>query len=135
LKTTFQVVSILIGFEYCTNLLQHKKVESDDNLRFYILMRLYECSILDGKYGRAVDYLDKAQKIKPSDILANYWTAEANELIGNAEKAIRTYQDIVANITPISDSLRGYLNKQIERVKTKGPKSPSPMPGLKYMSY
>ena len=123
------------GYEYCTNLLQHKKAESDDNLRFYIYMRLYECSIIDGKYRRAVDYLEMAQKIKHDDFLACYWTAETNELIGNAEKAISIYQNIIADSTPISNSLKGYLKKQIERVKTKGPKTPSPMPGLKYMSY
>jgi hypothetical protein len=123
------------GYEYCTNLLQHKKAESEDNLRFYIFMQLYECSILDGKYRRAIDYLEMAQKIKPGDFLTCYWTAEVNELIGNAEKAIGTYQNIIANSTPISENLKVYLNKQVERVKTQGPKSPSPMPGLKYMSY
>lgn len=123
------------GFEYCKNLLQHKKVEADENLKFHILMRLYECSFLDEKYGRAVDYLEIAQRIKPGDFLANYLTAETNELIGNADKAISIYQKIVADSTSISDSLKVYLKNQIERIKTKGPKSPSPVPGLKYMSY
>ena len=117
------------GYEYCKNLLEHKKVQYEEDLKFHILMRLYECSILDEKYGRAVDYLEMAHKIRPDDFLASYLTAETNELIGNAEKAIRIYQNIVADCTTISDSLKEYLKKQIERIIAKGPQSPSPVPG------
>ncbi len=98
-------------------------------------MRLYECSIFDEKYKRAVDYLQMAQELNPSDFFVNYWMAETNELIGSAEKAISIYKNIVTNFTYISENLKEYLNLQIERVNTKGPKAPSPMPGLKYMSY
>lgn len=123
------------GYDYCKNILLHQKVESDESLKFHILMQLYKCSIFDEKYGRAVDYLQMALEIKPSDFLVSYWMAETNELIGNAEKAISIYQNIVTNCSCISDSLKEYINIQIERVKTTGPKTPSPMPGLKYMSY
>lgn len=120
---------------YCKNLLQQKNGETEENLKFYILMRLYECSIIDEKYARAVDFLERALKIRPSDFLASYWNAETNELLGNAEKAIRIYRNIVDDSTFISDSLKRYLEEQIERVITNGPKSPRPVPGLKYMSY
>lgn len=123
------------GYDYCKDLLQTEKVKTDGNLRFFVLIQLYESSLFDGHYNQALDHLKQAQELKPHDFLVRYWMAETTELIGHAEKAIVIYQNIMTDFSDISESLKEYINKKIEHIKIAGPKKPSPMPGLKYMSY
>ena len=69
--------------------------------------------------------------LKPDDLLLNLRLAEVHEALGSGEKAVHFYQ--IAGEQASSVEIKSYIHRQVERVKTTGPRKATPMPGFRYV--
>jgi len=60
--------------------------------------------------------------------------AEAYEYTANGKKAIDEYESI-NKLDSTSSKIRIYIDKQVERIKQRGPRKAPAVTGLRYMSY
>jgi tetratricopeptide (TPR) repeat protein len=79
--------------------------------------------------------LNEAMKIFPENFVVHFKYAVSCERLGLAEDAISAY-DTARELLPQSqEAVTNYVQRQISRVKTKGPAKVSTAPGLQYVLY
>ena len=83
----------------------------------------------------AYSKLQEAIKIYPDNFVIQFRYAISCERVGQAENAIAVYEKALKLIPESSEALTIYVDKQINRVKTKGPSEGATIPGLKYVLY
>jgi len=118
----------LHAIEVCLQLLQSQATGADTNLRFYILVKLARYYARDGQSLKAVETLQAALKIKPTDAVANCRLAERFEMKGKAKEAIAHYE-LAQKDDSIPAGLRDYFAAQMERIQTEGPRESGPFDG------
>lgn len=111
-------------------------IESKNNneLRYCILVKLARALSKSENYDDAIKNLKDAICILPDEFIANIKIAEAYERIGAAKEAIESYAS-ASNIPKLSADIIDYIQKQIERIKSEGPRRKPPMTGFRYMSH
>jgi tetratricopeptide (TPR) repeat protein len=117
----------------CQTWVDSKEVHANPDLRFYLLSKLANAYIKEDIYDRASACLEEALAIRPDNLLLNLRLAEVHEARGDGKEAIQAYQ--TALVQAGSVDIQSYLSRQIERVKTQGPRKATPMPGLRYVTY
>jgi len=117
----------------CLQWVGSKEVQADPDLKFYILAKLANVHIKEDNYDQAAACLEEALSLKPDNLLLNLRLAEVHEARGGGKEAIKAYQTALEHAYVAN--LQSYLRRQIERVKTKGPRKAAPMPGLRYVTY
>ncbi len=120
--------------DICEKLLKLEEVSNDTELKFHIYFKLFKFFFIDESYQKSISSLNSAIEINPNNIISRISLAETYEYIGNGEKAIDAYKKLF-EINHISNSLKNYINAQIERVVQKGPRKGPPMTGFRYMTY
>ena len=79
--------------------------------------------------------LNAATKMFPDNFVVHFKYAVSCERVGLAEDAIAAYE-IARTLLPQSlEAVNNYVEKQISRVKTKGPAKVFTAPGLQYVLY
>ncbi len=117
----------------CKKLLELEEVKNNTELKFHIYFKIFKFLFIDESYQKSISALNSAIEINPSDIITQICLAETYEYIGNGEKAIDAYNKLF-KINHISNSLKKYVEAQIERIIHKGPKKAPPMTGFRYMT-
>ncbi len=125
---------LITGIDFCTKLLSSEPVQASERLTYHILVKLYKAFLMDGKYHQALERLKIALDLRPGDILTNFRVAEIHESLGQSEAAIQTHRNLIEN-SDAPESLKAYFSSQIKRIRTDGPRTRPPMPGLKNMSW
>ena len=120
------------GLDVCMDLLSKEEVKNDEELRFYIYVRMAEFYFKDGSYSNSLKCLKKSISIKPSNFIANYRIAEISERLGLVEQSL-AYYECAADSPEIPGSLKEYVIYRIERIKTTGPITKKAPSGLKWL--
>lgn len=114
-----------IGIE---NLIQKEQSEKDLDLRFCLYVKLAMGYARDGQIKKAIQTFHEALSIKPTDLIANFRIATLYESIGLGDKAILHYQ-LVKKYNTLAGNFDDYLDSQIKRIMTNGPRKRGPYDG------
>ncbi len=79
--------------------------------------------------------LRAATKMFPDNFVVHFKYAVSCERVGLATDAITAYETAKKLLPESSEALNAYVEKQIRRVKLKGPAKISTAPGLQYLMY
>jgi len=79
--------------------------------------------------------LNAATKIFPDNFVVHFKYAVSCERLGLAEDAIAAYETARKLLPQSVEAVTNYVERQINRVKTKGPAKVSTAPGLQYVIY
>ena len=125
--------AVIDGISICQELLSRDEVRKDDNLKFYIYVRIASYFVKDEQYNKAVHYLKEALSLKPDHFLVNLKLAEVHEWGGAGTDAIRCYETALATSTNVSTDFKAYIRSQIARVKIQGPRKRLPRVGFTHL--
>ena len=123
------------GIEFCKNLLEKSRSNSDEDLLFGLhitIARFYE---KDHDYKTSISQLLEAVTIKPQNLIANIRLAQSYEWIGSGDEAISSYERALENPAAEKESIRNFINSQIEIVKKHGPRKAQPITGFRYATH
>ncbi len=112
----------------CKNLLQKEQSGKDPEVRFCLLVKLAICYAKDGQIRTAIQAFRDALSIKPEDLMANFRIATLYESIGSANDAVMHYK-LVKKYNKLAGDFDDYLDNQIKRVMTEGPRERGPYDG------
>ncbi len=79
--------------------------------------------------------IDTARKVFPDNFVVHFEYAISCERVGLSEDAIAAYETATKLLPKSAEALNTYVEKQISRVKLKGPTKRSKAPGLQYIIY
>ena len=123
------------GLELCKNLLEKSRRNNDGDLLFglhIIIARFYE---KDNDYKNSISQLLKAVTIKPLNLIANIRLAQNYEWIGSGDEAICSYEKALKDPAAERESIKDFINSQIEIVKKHGPRKAQPITGFRYATH
>ncbi len=115
-----------------SELLSKEKADNDPDARYLIYLKLASYARKESDFSKAANYLKTVLAIHPNDLLANFNMAEVFERENSAENAISFYETATKSNRYNTPSICKFISQQIERVKTKGPKTKTPISGIKY---
>lgn len=113
-------------------LLSKENINNNPDDRYLIYLKLVRYSRKESDFSKATNYLKSALEINSKDLLANFNMAEVFERENRAEDAISFYEAAIKSNRYNTPSICNLISKQIERVKTKGPRTKTPLSGIKY---
>lgn len=125
---------VVNGIELCSELLNNNITQENVDLRFVILLKKAEFYFKDGRYDSAIDIIKEALQIKPEHTVANLRAAELYERAGKGADAVVHYERAASSGTALPDGLIDYINAQIKRINTEGPRRRKPPSGAKWMT-
>ena len=120
--------------DICKELLKQDDVKNNNELMFHIFNKLYKFYFIDEEYINAIEALNFALAINPSEIITNVCLAEMYEYIGKGDKAIKTYE-ATKIMCSLSSNLTKYIDNQIVIVRKKGPRKAPPITGFRYGTF
>ncbi len=120
--------------DLCKDLLKQSETIKDTKLKFHIYLKLYKFYYMSESFDDALGAIRTALEIDSDKIIVKIWLAEAYEYTANGKKAIDEYESI-KKLDSTSSEIRIYIDKQVERIKQRGPGKAPPVTGLRYMSY
>jgi tetratricopeptide (TPR) repeat protein len=123
----------LDGIRICQGLLNRDEVIKDDELRFYLYVRMADFYIKDDQYHNAIDYLKRALIINPLNLIVNLKIAEVYEWMGSEANAISSYETAFINSSNVSERFQTHIRSQIERINKKGSRKRLPRRGFTHM--
>ncbi|HUN55587.1 MAG TPA: hypothetical protein VMU29_10570 [Smithella sp.] len=110
------------------NLIHKEECEKNPELKFCLLVKLGLVYARDGQLKEAIQAFLDALSLKPADLIANFRIATLYESIGSGDKAIQHYE-ILKKYNNLAGNFDDYLDNQIKRIKTKGPRQRGPYDG------
>ena len=113
------------------DIIMNSKIESEH--KYYIYIRAADVHLKKRKYENAINKLENAIELFPEALVANFMLALSFERVGETEKAILAYKNAAKDPLWNSKYLKKYINDQVKRVQTKGPRKKAPMPGLRHL--
>lgn len=116
------------AIDVCSNLLKKEKSKDNLELQFYLNVKLAKFYMRNSQLREAISALKDALSVKPTNLIANFRIAVLYESIGSGEDAILHYE-LAGRDNVVSKNLKDYLNNQIQRVKTTGPRQKGPYDG------
>ncbi len=120
--------------EVCEELLSNEKCKGNNELSFYIYVKMAKSYFKDSSYQSSIEYLKKALSIKPHDFYTNFRIAELYEMVSEGELAVNHYESSTKSPDISSGRLQQHVYTQINRVKTKGPSLRQPPQGFKWLT-
>jgi hypothetical protein len=115
------------------SLLSEKDLYKNKEIEFALYIRISISAAKEDNITKELEYLERAKSIFPTNPVVLYRMAVAHEANGEGETAIRYYSQILEDKVINSSSFNKFIQEQIERVKTEGPSTRPPNPGIKYM--
>jgi tetratricopeptide (TPR) repeat protein len=117
------------------NLWLEKEAERESNpeCKFAPYLTMGFQAIKGDSYPKAAEYLRQAVQFRPNDLVANFRLAAILEHLGQGAEAIRHYEAALGDHGLASPGLKEFIQSQIERVKTQGPRKGSKIQGLRNM--
>jgi tetratricopeptide (TPR) repeat protein len=111
---------------------QEAEEESDPERKFLLFLTMGFQAFKGDAYPKAAEALRQAVQVKPNNLVANFRLAAIFEYLGNGVEAIRHYEAAMGDPSLVSQSLKTFVQSQIERVKVQGPRKGSKVQGLRY---
>ena len=121
--------------DICRNLLADTEIAHDNDSLYYIYYKLADLELREDNFEKEKRMLASAHAIRPNDLLANYRLALNCEMDGLVDDAINHYKMALNDPDLDSDALRKYIDSQVERIKTKGPKNRVKALGARYQAW
>jgi len=112
-------------------IIMNSKIE--DEYKYYIYIRAADVCLRKQKYENAINNLGYATQLYHEALVSNFMLAQSFERVDEAEKAISAYKNAAKDPLWNSKYLQKYINDQVKRVQTKGPRKKAPMPGLRHL--
>lgn len=122
----------LIRDGFYKELLGNETLMKDNDFNFALHLRMAKGFAKGDDIEQEKDYLKVALKMKPENPVALFRVAFSYEKTGEADKAIESYKSLLNTKLADASNFKKFIEKQIERVYTKGPSRRPPNPGLKY---
>jgi tetratricopeptide (TPR) repeat protein len=114
-----------VAIEVCNELVGKKESKANPDITFHIYIKLAKFYARDGRLKDAIRVLRDALLIRPTNLIANYRIATLLESVGSGDDAISHYQ-LAEEDQLVSKDLKVYLETQIRRVRTEGPRQKGP---------
>ncbi|OPY80941.1 MAG: Tetratricopeptide repeat protein [Syntrophorhabdus sp. PtaU1.Bin058] len=118
----------LQAIDVCREMLQSEESKTNRELQFHLLAKLSRYYYKDGQLQAAIESLRTALAIKPSSLIANYRIAYLFERMGKADEAV-THYELAEKDKTASSNLKKHIDRQIQRVRIKGPRERGPFDG------
>jgi tetratricopeptide (TPR) repeat protein len=125
---------VTYGWDIYKKLLEHSNNKNKSN-SFCLNHIAADLSRKEGDIKKERNYLLNAVASNPDDLISNFRLAVTFEREGRPEESIKYYRRALAASSNSSFELKEFINRQITRVKEKGPKKIPPVPGLRFMSW
>ncbi len=100
-----------------------------------VYFKLAEIARLSDSTEKEKVFLEKALDSKKEDVYYNILLAICYEKLGDGIMAIKRYEMVINLCGNISEALKSYIEKQINRVKSNGPRRKPPIPGLRFLTW
>jgi hypothetical protein len=125
----------MVREEIYEEVLSDKGISKNDDLKFYIYLKVAKSSLKDSSFERELNYLRKAVSIRSNDLVANYRLANSLERVASGQAAVQAYESALRDPAINTTELKEFILDQIKRVETEGPAKKPPMPGLRFMTW
>jgi tetratricopeptide (TPR) repeat protein len=106
--------------------------EGDPERQFLLYLTIGSQALKGDAYPKAAEALRQAVQVRSHDLVANFRLAAILEHLGQGAEAIRHYEASMGDPGLASPELKEFVQSQIERVKTQGPRKGSKVQGLRY---